>query len=106
MDGTPLPPAALRRSESSRLASFATLIAERRLSGAVTEDPLADIARLERDLELCAEVGKALLESQRELKDKLTAADSARDVLLDRLAASYRDNAQLERVRRHLIVSA
>lgn len=47
-----------------------------------------------------AEIGTALVESQRELTAKLEAAERTREGLLERLAGSVRENAQLDKVRR------
>jgi len=86
----------MRRSDS-RLDAFEELISQRRLSGSFG----ADLTRLEQDLQLSAEVGQALLEEVTGLKQRLETADAARDQLLDRLAASYRSNAALEKVCSH-----
>jgi len=74
---------------TNKLDTFSELISQRRLSGNFTAE----------DLALSAEVGQALLEEVNELKERLSTADTARDQLLDRLAASYRSHAVLERVR-------
>ena len=84
----------MQRSDS-RLEAFSELIQQRRLSGSFSED----LTRLEQDLKLSAEVGQALVFEVTDLKDRLNVADVARDQLLDRLAASYRANAALEKVR-------
>lgn len=60
---------------------------------------------LERDLMLSAQLGLALLEKQQlveahnvELVAKQKELETSVSQLLDRLASSYKDNAQLERV--------
>lgn len=81
-------------SRGDRLDAFAELIQQRRLSGGFSQE------RLEHDLELAAQAGQTLLEEVEGLKEKLGVADATRDQLLDRLAASYKANAALEKVRR------
>jgi len=75
-----------------KLDAFSELIQQRRLSGSFSHE------KLEHDLELAAEVGQALLEEVEGLKERLGLADATRDQLLDRLAASYKANAALEKV--------
>jgi hypothetical protein len=58
-----------------------------------------DLEALETDLKLSAEIGQALLAEQKVLQARFAASDLAKDQLLDRLAKSYKDNAQLEKVK-------
>lgn len=90
----------VRRSESAALDSFTERIARRRAASSASlnpDDQPSRISSLEEDLRLSAELGQALVSENSELKDRLQSADTARDQLLDRLAASYRDNATLEK---------
>lgn len=90
----------MQRSESGALDSFEERIARRRAPSTTSlwaSEESSRVAALEEDLRLSAELGQALVAENSELKDRLQAADAARDQLLDRLAASYRDNAALEK---------
>ena len=55
--------------------------------------------REDDDLRIAAEAGIALVSAQAELQAKLDTAERTREGLLERLAGSVRENAQLEKVR-------
>lgn len=82
---------------------FERMLSERRRLSSASTSSLNDqhnaLAALEADLRLSAEVGQALLEEQKDLQEKLRQADHAKNELLDRLAFSVRENAQLTKVR-------
>jgi hypothetical protein len=78
------------------LAAYADLITD--FSSRSYSAP-EDIEALETDLKLSAEIGQALLAEQKALQKRLAASDLVKDQLLDRLAKSYKDNAQFEKVK-------
>jgi hypothetical protein len=81
----------------SDLAAYAHLISELTTRSA-SYSSAPDVEALENDLKLSAEIGQALLAEQKVLQGRLAASELAKDQLLDRLAKSYKDSAQLEKV--------
>ena len=82
-----------------RLAQLHDLLARRGSPSPSSTRPSACDSRSDDDLRVAAEAGLALVESQRELQAKLDTAERTREGLLERLAGSVRENAQLDKAR-------
>lgn len=62
------------------------------------EDLTLFIQDLEKDLEISARLGIALVEEKQKLEKQKSSVEAANNVLLDRITLSVKENAQLQRV--------
>lgn len=70
-----------------------------RVKQASSQDAASFVEDLEADLRLSATIGAALLEEKNGLQRSLSEVEGANHKLLDRLATSVKESAQLQRVR-------